>query len=274
MKPALALALLFAGTVAAADPGSAPEEYLAAAEGDIVVAEDGSVASVDVRTRIGLDVVGPVEKMISTWRFKPGEPGAGERRMAMNLLLAARMWPEEDRIQLGIQAADFRAWPGPPNAATQRRDGKRPDGVVMKPPAYPRDIRGRPSHARLALLVHRGEDGRVDDIELVQGWHMSPEPVPDARVAQWQAAMMAEVEKVAREWVIPGYGDGNCLLVPVTFRAMTRLWDRAQSMEPAPLRGPCAKELGHGELKVMGELEPVEPISKLLPEVWASVAAE
>ena len=85
----------------------APKEYPSPAEGHVVIAPDGSVQDVNVRTELGDDIVPGIEALIAKWRFEPLPAGARPARVTMKLMLAARLWPEQDRIQVGIQDAQF-----------------------------------------------------------------------------------------------------------------------------------------------------------------------
>lgn len=263
---ALVSLLASANTWSAETP---PENYLSPAKGEIVVAPDGSVTSVNIKTRLGLKVVQGMEALIGSWRFKPVADQDAPRRMQMTLLLAAKSWPSQERIQVGIQEARFFEAPQP-----RYVDGKLAGGSSLPPPKYPHRMRGPHPQARMTMLAHLDEGGNVTEIALVQGWHISSREAKDAHVARWQEAFVASIKAAAKEWVVVGFGESRCVFIPITFSGYDQLWNHARPMRPQPLSGPCAKSYERKEIRVMGDVEPVQPVSKFFPEVWATVAED
>ena len=248
----------------------APEEYLSPAEGRLVIAPDGSVQDVNVRTELGDDIVPGVEAMIAKWRFEPLPAGARPAHVTMKLMLAARLWPEKERIQVGIQSAHFSFAEGRnrPIFALSRPIPTLTPPVVTGMRDAPRPVPA----ARLTVLVHLDGQDRPDHVELVQGWHISVKPDSAEHVALWQEIFLESIRTASASWVIPGQGENRCVMVPVVFSGSDPLWNRAAAMQPAPLSGPCARSFDQKVLREVGDVALVTPIRKLLPEIWASAS--
>lgn len=244
----------------------APEEYLSPAEGQIVVAPDGSVKDVKVRTQLGSDIVPGVEAMIAKWRFEALPAGARPAQVNMELMLAARIWPEQDRIQIGIQHAHF-SFPEGRNRPIFALS--RPVPTLTPPAVSMRDAPRPVPAARVTVLVHLDDQDRPDHVELVQGWHISVKPDTAEHVARWQEIFMASIREASASWVVPGQGDNRCVLVPVLFSGSDPLWNLATAMQPAPLSGPCARSFDRKVLREVGDITLVTPVRPLLTEVWA-----
>ena len=247
----------------------APEEYLSSAEGHVVVAPDGSVKDVKVRTQLGDDIVPGIEAMIAKWRFEPLPAGARPALVNMELMLAARIWPEQDRIQIGIQNAHF-TFPQGRNRPIFALS--RPVPTLTPPAVSMRDAPRPVPAARVTVLVHLDSQDRPDHVEIVQGWHISAEPDTADHIARWQEIFMASIREASANWVIPGQGENRCVMVPVLFFGSDSLWNLATAMQPAPLSGPCAQSFDQKVLREVGDVALVTPIRKLLPEIWASAS--
>lgn len=247
----------------------APEEYLSPAEGHLVVAPDGSVTDVKVRTPLGSDIVPGLEAMIGKWRFEPLPAGARPANVNMKLMLAARIWPAQDRTQIGIQNAHF-SFPEGRNRPIFALS--RPVPTLTPPSVATRDAPRPVPAARLTVLAHLDAQGRPDHVELVQGWHISAKPDSAEHVARWQELFMESIRTASASWVIPGYGENSCVMVPVSFQGSDPLWNRATAMQPAPLTGPCAGSFDRTVLREVGDITLVTPVRPLLSEVWAKAS--
>lgn len=248
----------------------APEQYLSPAEGHVVVAPDGSVEDVKVRTPLGDDIVSGIEAMVAKWRFEPLPAGARPAHVNMKLMLAARIWPGQDRTQIGVQTAHF----------TYAEGRNRPIFALSRPiptltPPTVTGLRDAPRPvpaAQLTVVAHLDAQGRPDHVELVQGWHISAKPDAAEHVARWQELFMEAIRAASASWVIPGHGEGGCVVVPVSIQGPDPLWSRATAMQPAPLSGPCATAFDTSVLRGVADINLVTPVRPLLPEVWAKAS--
>ena len=191
--------------------------------------------------------------------------------MNMKLMLAARIWPAQDRTQVGIQNAHF----------TFAEGRNRPIFALSRPiptltPPVLTGLRDAPRPvpaAQLTVLAHLDGQGRPDHVELVQGWHISVKPDSAEHVARWQELFMEAIRTASAGWVIPGQGENACVMVPVSIPGSDPLWNRATAMQPAPLSGPCAGSFDRKAVRDVGDITLATPIRPLLSEVWVQASA-
>lgn len=152
-----------------AQPAAAIESLrVTDASGELVIAPDGTVVSVELKTPNLPDALrNSLLAAAQAWRFSPiridGKPT--EARTGFRMSLAAR--PEGDRLKVRMEAVNFA---NPPEAGAIVPDGEMAPitGKVLVPPKYPNEqmMRGVSGSVLVAILV--GADGKAEQVHAVQ----------------------------------------------------------------------------------------------------------
>lgn len=212
--------------------------------GTIAIAEDGSVAAVD------LDQPGKLPKGIAAfvgrsavdWRFQPilveGKPVAVRTKMSARLVGKPM---GNGQFSVSIRGADFGNYDALPQA-------ERITGRKLAPPGYPMDAQGAGAEGTVYVLVKVAPDGSVDEVatEQVNLRIIASEAQMNLFRKQFAGAAMA----AARRWTFNPPTQGKAaaqtqwsVRVPVDFTFADREYGQWEVYVPGP-RQPVAWAYG------------------------------
>lgn len=203
---------LVLGLAVAQAQAASTEVFLLDAEGSLTVGADGSVIDVklDNQAALGPDAAKGYEQHIRGWRFEPviedGKPVNAMARMKLSLVAIRKSGARE--ATFGIRRVWFT---DPPTVAASNPAGR----PKMDRPRYPAGPVREGVGAKLELLVRLDGEGRVSEVATERLVLLGRDP--GTHKGKFSANFRKAAEKVAREWIIPGYGEGALVIVPVSF---------------------------------------------------------
>ena len=188
----LPLALLaFGGNVAAQEKVSkaamqrAMATYSLAAEGDIVIAADGSVMEYKLTSgRISPEIAAVLDKSVKRWRFEPVVINGRSVNAKTNMRLGINAEPYAGGYQLRVTNVAF--------GSPQRSNSQ------LTPPRYPGPALQPGVEADVVLILKLDASGAVKDAHAEQTYLSGTGP--DRVMQQWRELFEASAIAAAKRW--------------------------------------------------------------------------
>ncbi len=141
--------------------------FIMQVDGWIVIDPHGKVASYQRDTTVPANLVGPIDRAVRGWLFKPvlidGAPAQAKAKMRVTL--AAQKTGDTYKVRV-----DNVTFPSPPDEPQIMADGKPFAATIkkLKPPEYPGDLLMMGISGKVLLGLKIGLDGRVEECVALQ----------------------------------------------------------------------------------------------------------
>lgn len=148
-------------------PGKLERVIIMHVEGNLVIAIDGSVPELKLKTTVTPELASSLDRTLRSWRFHPVKVAGVARRVSTNmrLVLVGTAVGEGYKVHL-----DSVVFPDRNDPSVVRADGdpQTISGKSLKLPGYPPELQMRGVMGTVVLAVRVTADGKVGDVAPVQ----------------------------------------------------------------------------------------------------------